>query len=289
MSTTSYEIRVATREEIDIAIDWAAKEGWNPGLNDAACYYLADPRGFYVGLLAGKPIVMASAIKYGKSFGFVGFYIVKPEYRGKFYGPKMGKFILNQLEGRIIGIDGVIEKQGNYHKIAGFKFAYRHMRYQDLAGSNTGKVSVNSGIKPIPLLSLDFEYIANYDKAFFPVDRLYFIKSWLSQEGTQSLGVMQNNKLIGYGVMRPCLSGYKIGPLFADTPIVAETIFCSFKELLDPLSEIYLDIPEVNGNACALVKKYEMKLVFETARMYKGKVPEISVDRTYGITSFEVG
>ncbi|HLA33082.1 MAG TPA: GNAT family N-acetyltransferase, partial [Pseudomonas sp.] len=30
-----------TRAEVDLAIDWAAAEGWNPGLHDADCFYAA--------------------------------------------------------------------------------------------------------------------------------------------------------------------------------------------------------------------------------------------------------
>jgi hypothetical protein len=36
-----------SRREVDIAIEWAAKEGWNPGIHDADCYFSADPNGFF--------------------------------------------------------------------------------------------------------------------------------------------------------------------------------------------------------------------------------------------------
>ena len=51
-----YHIRAMTRDEVDVAVDWAAAEGWNPGLHDADCFYRADPQGFLVGLLDGEPI-----------------------------------------------------------------------------------------------------------------------------------------------------------------------------------------------------------------------------------------
>ena len=70
---SSYTIRTMTRQEIDIAIDWAAAEGWNPGLHDADCFYAADPHGFLIGLLGDEPIATISAVKYGASFGFLGF------------------------------------------------------------------------------------------------------------------------------------------------------------------------------------------------------------------------
>ena len=51
MHNNVYSIRTMTQDEVELAIDWAAREGWNPGLHDAACYYAADPNGFLVGLL----------------------------------------------------------------------------------------------------------------------------------------------------------------------------------------------------------------------------------------------
>lgn len=57
-----------------------------PGLHDADCYFSADPKGFLVGLLDDEPIATISVIKYDDAFGFLGFYIVKPEYQGQGYG-----------------------------------------------------------------------------------------------------------------------------------------------------------------------------------------------------------
>src|SRR3712207_9059113 len=42
--------RPMRRPELDLALDWAAAEGWNPGLRDADAFWAADPEGF---LLAG--------------------------------------------------------------------------------------------------------------------------------------------------------------------------------------------------------------------------------------------
>ncbi len=86
MLETNFMIRTMKRNEIDIAIEWAAAEGWNPGLEDADSFYAADPTGFLIGLIDDEPIASFSVVKYGNSFGFLGFYIVKSEHRGKGYG-----------------------------------------------------------------------------------------------------------------------------------------------------------------------------------------------------------
>ena len=41
---------------------WAAAEGWNPGVHDAACFVGTDPGGFLVGDRDGEPAGCISGI-----------------------------------------------------------------------------------------------------------------------------------------------------------------------------------------------------------------------------------
>jgi hypothetical protein len=75
---TALVIRTMSRTELDLGIDWAAAEGWNPGLHDADAFHAADPQGYLVGLVGDEPIGMIAAVRYGAGFGFIGFYIVRP-------------------------------------------------------------------------------------------------------------------------------------------------------------------------------------------------------------------
>ena len=77
---SSLLIRTMRPEEIELAVEWAAAEGWNPGLYDGPVFYATDPVGFFVGLLDGEPIGCISTVAYGMHFGFLGFYIVKPAF-----------------------------------------------------------------------------------------------------------------------------------------------------------------------------------------------------------------
>ena len=73
---SDYRIRAMSRAELDLAIGWARDEGWNPGLHDATPFHAADPEGFLVGVLDGRPISSISVVRYGQTFGFLGLYIV---------------------------------------------------------------------------------------------------------------------------------------------------------------------------------------------------------------------
>lgn len=283
MQNKDYTIKTMNQKEVDIAIDWAAKEGWNPGLHDADCYHAADQNGFLIGYLSDEPIATISVIKYNDFFGFLGFYIVKPEYRGKGYGIQIWNAGLKYLEGQSIGLDGVLVQQHNYEK-AGFKLAYRNIRYEGVGGGTPPK---NSDI--VQLNNLPFETIDSYSRPFFPANRSQFIKSWITQADSHALGIIQNGTLAGYGVIRQCNTGYKIGPLFANNAELADSLFLALKSKAKVSEPIYLDIPEVNQTAVGLAERNHMKVSFETVRMYKGEVPNVPLSHLYGVTSFEVG
>ena len=283
--TPPYRITTVTCSEFCLALDWAAAEGWNPGLHDAKCFYAADPSGFLMGLLGGEPVATLSAVKYGKAFGFIGFYMVRPEFRSQGYGLQIWRAGLDALEGRNIGLDGVVEQQNNYVK-SGFKLAYRNVRYEGVGEVVT---SLDSRSNIAALSSVPLSEVLAYDRLFFPADRSVFLRAWLAQPDSKAVGYVQNQALAGYGVLRACREGYKIGPLFADSAQAAEDIFLTLKASVEPGSAFYLDVPEANLQAIALAERHGMKSVFETARMYTHHAPDLSLDRTFGITTFELG
>ena len=57
----------------------------------------------------------------------------------------------------------------------------------------------------------------------FPLPaRESFLRAWLANPDAVSLAAVVGGRLTGYGVVRKCVTGYKIGPLFADDPAVAD-------------------------------------------------------------------
>ncbi len=278
-----YIIRMATRKELDIAIDWAAKEGWNPGFYDGDSFYATDPKGFYVGILEGKPIAFISAVIYDKTFGFLGFYIVRPEHRGRGYGLKIWNEALKHLPTQNIGLDGVVAQQENYKK-SGFKLAYRNIRYEGM-GLSTKIDDPNM----VSLSNIPFEQLLKYDNQVFPASRPKFLREWIKQPESLAVAYLKDKNLIGYGMVRICRFGFKVGPLFADDSKVADVLFQKMRVFAGEKNRIYLDTPEVNQEAVKLAGKYQMKPMFETARMYTKKEPKIAFNKIFGLTTFELG
>ncbi|KTC83494.1 GNAT family N-acetyltransferase [Legionella cincinnatiensis] len=278
-----YQITRMTGDEVSTAVEWARQEGWNPGLHDAECFYRADPQGFFAGKLNDQIIAVGSAVIYDDYFAFCGFYIVDQNYRSKGYGIELTQARLTYIGDRNAGLDGVLDMIDTYARI-GYKFAHNNARYalEHKLPSPKPEPSI------VNLQTVPFAQLIHYDRHFFPAPRPQFLTAWIQQNTALALGYVQEDQLRGYGVIRKCFAGYKIGPLFADTASIAEKLFAHLSEFAQG-ETIYLDIPENNPFAVDLVQKLKMSKVFATARMYLKGEPKLSTPGIYGITSFELG
>ncbi|MBQ4838040.1 GNAT family N-acetyltransferase [Pseudoalteromonas luteoviolacea] len=290
MDKDNFVIRTMHKSEVDIAINWAAQEGWNPGDCDASSYYSADPNGFLIGLLNNQPIAVISAIKYGTTFGFIGFYIVKPEFRGLGYGYQIWQAAMTYLSGCNVGLDGVVTQQDNYRK-SGFELAYRNIRYEGVL--ETSHYMCQSQPDSGTICEVDEDLIEDYESQFFPAQRTRFNHQWRAQANACALNLKKGDKICGYGVIRACQTGYKIGPLYADCAQNAKALVLALvseveKSIAGPVT-VFIDMPEQNSAAMAVAESLGMSVAFETARMYTGKFPDLPIGQTFGVASFEIG
>jgi GNAT superfamily N-acetyltransferase len=274
------QIRPMSESDLAIAVGWAAAEGWNPGLADAGPFMAEDPGGFLMGWLGDQPVASISVIRYGTGFGFLGFYIAVPEHRGQGHGMALWQQGMVRLEDRVVGLDGVVDQQANYAK-SGFVLAHRNIRHG-------GVVALDTPTDPRLVTPDDPDAITEFDRAFFPAPRQNFIAAWLTAPGHVVRALVEDGSITGYGVLRPCREGAKIGPLFAASEADADLLFRALASQAQP-GPVFLDLPEPNAAALRLAERHGLAPSFETARMYRGPAPELPLQQIFGITSFELG
>jgi RimJ/RimL family protein N-acetyltransferase len=278
----SYRIERMPFSEVEATIERAAEIGWNPGLNDAACFYAIDPGGFLMGVLDGRPIARVSMPIYDEQFAFCGLYIVDQAYRGQGYGLKLTKASLDYIGDRNAGLDSVEAMAAKYARL-GYKRAHRSTRY---AFTPLRAASPDPAI--VPLAQIPFAKLAAYDRAHFFAPRERFLERWIAQPRSTALAYVDGDELKGYGVLRKCRTGYKIGPLFADAPEIAEALFGALCNHAVGES-VFLDIPEPNAAGLKLAAKHDMRSDFACERMYLRGDPGLPLHAIYGITTFEAG
>ncbi|QGM98644.1 GNAT family N-acetyltransferase [Methylocystis parvus] len=273
-----------TLEEIAELGAWAAGEGWNPGRNDLSIAHGVDPDAF-IALREGETLVGGGSVfSYGGRFGFLGLFIMRREYRNRGLGGALWRHLIARSKERVregaVGLDGVFAMIPYYEK-SGFRQAYRHIRFQGVAaGAPDAGVMRDVG-----------DFLADilvYDRPLFPAPREKFLARWVAQPGAHVAGLYEKGKLAGYGVARPCLTGYKIGPLAANDPLTAHRLLSDLMARVAS-ERIQIDMPDVNVAAMALAERFGFKQVFGCVRMYGGPAPDLPVDRIFGVTSLEFG
>lgn len=281
----SYNIQIMTGEDRQRMVDWAADEGWNPGLKDIACFASVDLQGFWGGWIGDQMVSSISVVNYDPGFSFLGFYIVAPGWRGRGCGLQLWNRALEHAGDRVVGLDGVVDQQENYRQ-SGFELAYRNIRFGGVPGdiqleAGAGLELRNVNVPEGPLLGMD--------RQVFPAERDRFWQGWLQAVGHVSVQALQDGALVGFGTIRPCRAGYKVGPLVSQSRAVANAVLARMLESVPAKAEIFLDVPEPNSEAVALAQSLGLEPVFETARMYRGTAPNIDVTKVFGVTSFELG
>lgn len=280
-----YDIGPMTRAEATELESWAAAEQWNPGLADVGIAFDFDPAAF-IALRHGHELVGGgSIISYDGKAGFMGLFIMRPEHRGHGLGAALWNERLRRLKARLapgapIGMDGVLDMAPFYEK-GGFRRLYNDVRYQGMVSSEPHPLA-------LPLSRIPFQDIDAYDRRIFGVPRTDFLRAWLSQDGGHGAVVLGADAVRGYGFLRPCRVGFKIGPLFADDAATAAILLQDLLALARG-RQVQLDVPEPNEAAVALARQHGMETVFACARMVLGTPFPTPVEKVFGVTSFEFG
>jgi GNAT superfamily N-acetyltransferase len=184
-----FSIRAMRPQEIALAIDWAAAEGWNPGLADATAFATPDPHGFFIGELDGAPAATVSCVNYDANFAFLGFYIVRQDLRGRGYGLRLWHTAMAHAGTRVVGLDGVVDQQQNYRK-SGFALAYANIRYGGiLAAPSRAPPNV------APLSEIALKSVVADDITVFPAPRPAFLRAWIGAPGHVGRALRRDGRL----------------------------------------------------------------------------------------------
>lgn len=275
---TEPTLRALDLDELPLLIDWAAGEGWNPGLEDAPAFHAADPGGF-LGLFLGTEMAAGiSAVAYGPGFGFIGLYICRPDLRGKGLGRRVWDAGMARLGGRCIGLDGVPAQEDNYRRM-GFAVAYRTLRFSGRAP----EAAPPAGTRIVPA----DPGVAAYDAAVFPAPREAFLSAWISGPRITRMAV-RDGRVVGYGVARKCLQGWKVGPLFADTLADGTALLAALGAATGG-DELHLDVPDTGHGFDEWLEQAGFTQGFATARMYRNGAPGGDASRVLATTTLELG
>ncbi|MCE6960748.1 GNAT family N-acetyltransferase [Cereibacter sphaeroides] len=253
-------IRCMTLKELGTVLDWAAAEGWNPGLDDAKPFHAADPGGFFLWEEGGVPVAAISVVNHDPSMAFLGLYICRPDYRSQGIGLKLWTEALRHAGDRTVGLDGVAAQQGNYAR-SGFKLAGATLRME---GRLTGAALPEARPEQTPqLLALD--------AAANGYARPAFLAEWLTPTATRRTVMLEDGT--GFATARLCRRGCKIGPVVANDTTAALRLIRGAVAAVGA-GEAIVDVPNANPALIGALQAEGFVETFRTARMYRGPAPQ---------------
>ena len=291
LGVATMTIRPMVRGELDELVAWAAGEGWNPGLDDAEVFWATDPAGFVAATIGDELIGGGSVVSYDGRYGFMGFFIVRPDLRHHGLGRALWfarrDTLLARLDpGAAIELDGV-DDMVPFYAAGGFAVGHRDQRYEAI-GVPQGDWPTDAGGDLVALADVAWDEIAAYDAAHVPAPRPTFLDAWVRRPGGHALGVHDGRSLRAMVVARPARAGVKVGPLFADDAGAADALLGAVLDRLHGVP-VFLDVPMCNPAAVALAERRAMAPVFGCTRMTLGSPPSLPWSEIFGVTTFELG
>ena len=272
-------MRNATREDLDLILDWAAEEGWNPGKDDATAFFAADSNGFYVADLGGVPIAAISVVNHDPNHAFLGLYLCRPEHRGQGHALALWTYALTHAQNRTVGLDGVPEQQANYAR-SGFMLTGQTVRYRGLL-PETGHTDAIDAPEIKALMGADRRAVGHAREAYS--------NAWFTATATrQTIQIAHSGDRPAFATFRTCGEGLKIGPLHAASEDEARALLAA-RPITTPQTPYFIDVPDSSPDLAKLVTSLGFEPVFQTARMYKGTPPESDPPLFYAVTTLELG
>ncbi len=271
--------RTMSLVELGTVLDWAADEGWNPGLDDAEAFRAVDPDGFVIALDGETPAAAISVVNHSPGFAFLGLYLCKPQYRGRGIGLGVWRTAIAHAGNRTIGLDGVPDQQENYAR-SGFAHAGATIRY---SGRVPGRV--DPAVRRAE--EADIQTLVVLEAAASGWAKETYMSTWFSPTDTRITYVLEaESRIAGCVTVRRCRAGAKIGPLVAESPGVAERLIAHAAAVFD--TGIMIDVPSTSAPLDTLCQRFGLTPCFRTARMYRGDTSR-PASFLYAVTTLELG
>lgn len=273
-------VRKMTLCDLETVLGWATREGWNPGVEDAAAFFAADPDGFLVKEVDGALAAAVSVVNHDAAHAFLGLYICDPAFRGRGYGMEVWRAGRAHAGTRSLGLDGVPDQQENYIK-DGFTRYGRTTRFE-------GMVDPVVSDRVAQATNADLSALAAMDARAVGYARPRFLKTWFAPAATRRTFVIRDAQgVAACATARHCETGIKVGPFHAEDPAQMQDLLCAAAGFGD--GPVYIDVPQEARTLQTALAARSFKPVFETARMYSAAPPAALPPPYHAVATLELG
>jgi predicted GNAT family N-acyltransferase len=242
--------------------------------------YKLNPSGCFVAEVKGKKIGHVFSVRYGE-LGWIGFLIVRAEYRTKGVGTSLMQKAIDHLLSH--GVETIkleaVPKIADIYRKLGFVDEYDSLRFLGKIRKLTS--TINSNVQLLERNML--KEIAKFDTHYFGADRSKVLTSLYSDYPKLCFVSCIESKIVGYIICRRAENGYRAGPWVCNpqNPQVSRELLTKCIETLKQNTELYVGVPAANKEAVKIMKEYGFQQYFQSIRMRFGK--KLETDNINGV------
>lgn len=284
-----FSIRPFKHEDIDFAYKLDVMEQWDDTRNDIKRMFNYEPNGCFIAETKSEPVGHVFSISYGR-LGWIGFLIVKAEYRRRGIGTLLTKRAMNYLlscKVETIKLEAVSAIADLYRKL-GFVDEYASLRFIGVSR----KVTSLSSHRINPLKIEGIKQLTKFDAEYFGANRTKVLHR-LYQDNPQLCFVSRmDSRIADYIMFRNTKSGYRIGPLVCnpESPQVARKLLVECMETIGYNVKLSVGVPAMNKAATKILQDFDFKQYSKSIRMHFGEKLETElVDGVFAIGGPEKG
>ena len=280
----SLDIRSFTKGDIDFAHEMTEIEKWNNTRKDIERMFKLNPSGCFVAEVKGKRIGHVFSVRYGE-LGWIGFLIVRAEYRAKGVGTLLMRKTMDHLLScgvETIKLEAVPKIASLYRKL-GFVDEYDSLRFLGKTRKLTSADSSN--VKSLQRSMI--REVGKFDAEYFGADRSEVLMRLYSDYPKLCYVSCTESEIVGYIMCRKAENGYRAGPWVCtsknhQTP---RELLAKCVENLGQNAELYIGVPDTNKVAVEIMQKFGFEQYSKSIRMRFGK--KLETDDIKGV--FAIG
>ena len=251
------EVRAMGLGDLDFILALTRGEGWDYGERDIKRLLELEPKGSFVALEGWERVGIVTTLCYGKS-AWLGNLVVRSGYRGLGHGKGLVEHVLASLAGKGHKTVGIYA----YEWLTDF---YRDMGFEGDEGIITfsGRPGGGRGAGG----TADMDELIAFDRSRFGDGRGKLLRR-LQEEYPDLCKVQrEGGRIAGYIMGRRSDSGAEIGPWVSQRSCARGLLEAELAELE---GEVWVSVPEENGEALETIRSCGFRERFRTVLMYRG-------------------
>ena len=280
-----FDIRLLTAADIPDCMRLKEQCGWNQLEGDWLRFLALCPDGCFGADHDGRIVGTATAISYGRDLSWIGLVMVDSDFRRHGLGKRLTAAALAHASAcRSVGLDATPMGQGIYERL-GF------------VATSTLKRTVIPELPELPapeapvtpLTEADLPEAVALDREIMGVERSALLTALLRDDPACAWGLREGGELRAFCLGRGGSNFHYLGPLLADTPEQAWSVFCAAGRGLvgQPLA---LDVPQDQLHFRNTLDECGFAEQRALVRMYvNGVAPPTQAARLFGIAGGELG